>query len=375
MLYLALFLHFYQPPTQFPQITKKIAKESYEKLLKIIYYRDRSCLTVNISASLTEQLVALGLGRIIDGFKALAKEGRVELTGSAAYHPLLPKIPKREMVRQIKLNEETNREYFGPSGKGFFPPEMAYSPEVGEVVERLGYKWIILDESALPGDYTSVNFIYRKKNSKLAVFIRNRKLSLKIAFSGITNIGELLKFFDRERYDLNGDGYIIVALDGETFGHHQPGQLKFLEEILEAPSSKFQVPIKFVTISELLNLFPKRLEIEPQTSSWGESWKRWDDPKNPIHRLQWRLYRLALNQKNLTSSRLLLDRALHSDQFWWASHSPCWHPKMIERGARILKDVVLLGESSQKEKEEAKKLYDDIILTGRKLYGERIVPC
>ncbi|MBI4999862.1 hypothetical protein HZB97_03795, partial [Candidatus Gottesmanbacteria bacterium] len=290
MLYFALFLHFYPPPTPFPKITKKIAQESYEKILKIIYYQTGGRLTVNISASLTEQLEALGLGRIIDGFSVLAEEGRIEFVGSAAYHPLLPRIPRSEMVRQIKLNEEINRKYFGPSfakateDKGFFPPEMAYSPEVGEVVEKLGYKWIILDESALPGDHTGgENIIYQKKNSNLTVFIRNKKLSLAIAFSQITSVDELFRFFETEGYSLDEDRPVIAALDGETFGHHQPGQLKFLEEIFEwqMANDKWQM----ATISELFDLFPKGPEIEPKTSSWGESWKRWDNPKNPIHRL------------------------------------------------------------------------------------------
>ncbi|MBI5465181.1 hypothetical protein HY946_01070, partial [Candidatus Gottesmanbacteria bacterium] len=74
--------------------------------------------------------------------------------------------------------------------------------------------------------------------------------------------------------------------------------------------------------------------------------------------------------------RSLLDRALHSDQFWWASHSPCWHPKMIERGARMARDVILLNQSaSVQQKKEAQELYTNIILIGRKLYGEEIIPC
>lgn len=368
MLYWSWFLHFYQPPTQFPQVTKKISSESYEKILKILQTHKNAYLTVNFSASLAEQLVNLGLGKIIDGFAELAQEGRIEFTGSAAYHPLLPRIPGKEIERQIKLNEEINRKYFGPFGKlraGFFPPEMAYSPKVGEVVERLGYKWIILDESAIKMKNENrklKNEIFER--GELAVFVRNRDLSLKIAFSKITSVEELSHFLKGGK-----DGYVIAALDGETFGHHQPGQLKFLEEL-------FKCQMKFVTVSELLNLFPKRSEIEPKTSSWGDSFKRWDDPKNPIHRLQWKLYNLALSGHPSPEPRLLLDQALHSDQFWWASHSPCWHPKMIERGARMLRDVEMLDPRvGEKEKRQAQKLYNDIILTGRKLYGEEIIPC
>jgi hypothetical protein len=326
---------------------------------------------------------------------------------------------------------------------------MAYSPAVGEVVEKLGYKWIILDESAIlktkdtsdgvpaqpdSSEVDGKQTIYIKRNSQLAVFIRDRRLSLAIAFSQITSVSQLLDFLKREnntRYELRShpitgtnlasnthldeNGYVIVALDGETFGHHQPGQLKFLEELFTwnlEPGTW-----NMVTISELLKLFPQRLEIEPKTSTWGESWERWDDPKNPIHRLQWKLYRLALKvggaggdefshptlafsfpksshstmsllskgaavrvgmskivARRPLNSRALLDRALHSDQFWWASHSPCWHPKMIERGTRTLRDVVLLSPASQeKEKEEAQKLYNNIIITGRKLYGDKII--
>lgn len=400
MLYFALFLHFYQPPTQFARVTKKIAHQSYERILEIIERYKNIRLTANFSASLTEQLARLGLSKIINGLVKLAEEGRVELTGSAAYHPLLPKIPKEEMERQIRLNEKINRKYFGKAwcSRGFFPPEMAYSPEVGEVVEGLGYKWIILEGSGFeesthfssrPGLKMSRSII-RKKNSNLAVFFRNRELSLAIAFSKIKSIRELFRFFDIERYDLNEESYTIVAMDGETFGHHQPGQLKFLEEIFSLSTPplmtviKNGVNIRFVTISELFKLFPKYLEIEPKVSTWGESWDRWDNLKNPIHKFQWKLYKLALGRSNLQGGRTslkrearhLLDQALHSDQFWWASYSPCWHPKMIEKGARMLRDVVLLGPGADTEdKKKAQKLYNEIILTGRKLYGDKIIPC
>lgn len=382
MLNLALFLHLYQPTTQFPEITQKISQESYEKILGIIVKAQNCHLTVNFSVSLAERLKQIGLEKIVTGFKDLAQQGKIELTASAAYHPLLTKIPAEEIKRQIKLNDELNRKYFGSVWQGehvgFFPPEMAYSTQVGKVLEETGFKWVILDESALPYNQLAgpQKTIYRKKNSgHLSFFFRNRKLSLAIAFAEITNLNELFRFFETQRYSLDDDSYLVLAMDGETFGHHQPQQLNFLEELLNSPSKEPR--LKLVTISELFNFFPLAGEVEARLSTWGESFDRWDNPQNPIHKLQWQLFNLAMKVANQTTDKVhaLLDRAIHSDQFWWASHNPCWHPKMVERGAKMLQDVVLQSLASELEKNQAIKLYNEIVLTGRQLYGEEILPC
>ncbi len=448
---LALFLHIYQPPTQFPEVTKEITETSYLKIIDILKKNKRAKITLNICASLTEQLEKFkvhpsfakamegaprSLGEVgqsskfkvlLGDIKKLAEEGRIEFTGSAAYHPLLPKIPNNEIVRQIKLNEQINKTIFGDvfSPSGFFPPEMAYERRVGEIVEKLGYKWLLLDESAFPRKtgFRSNDRLYKLKGTSLKVFFREREASLGIAFSKITTVSEFSKvFLDK----VAPQSFIILAMDGETFGHHQIAQLSFLEEFLA--SSKFEL----VTISELLTKFKKIDEIEPLASTWGATiedvehgriFPRWDNPNNLIHRLQWKLYDLALrvvessdqqkhqalNTKYQTSTKFqilnskhfgalnfenwdlfgacdfgfgnlttreILDRAVHSDQFFWAAHDPCWHPQMVERGANMLKEVVLSVEGvSSKDKQKAEMLYDKIVQIGKELYGDEIVSC
>lgn len=397
---IALFLHIYQPPTQFPEVTKEIVETSYLKIIDILKKNKRAKITLNICASLTEQLENADYHGLLTDLHGLAKEGRVEFTGSAAYHPLLPKVPNDEIVRQIKLNEQINKTVFGDAWRpsGFFPPEMAYERRVGEVVEKLGYKWLLLDESAFPrkAGFRYNDRLYKLKGTALKVFFREREASLGIAFAKTTTVSEFRRVFLKE---VVPQSFIILAMDGETFGHHQIDQLSFLEEFLA--SSKFE----FVTISELLTKFKKIEEVEPLASTWGATiedtelgriFPRWDNPENPIHQLQWELYRLALkiNSKsqilNLKqfgppagglefgnlSTQEILDRALHSDQFFWAAHDPCWHPQMVERGARMLREVVLSAEGvSSKDKQKAEMLYDKIVETGKKMYGEETVAC
>ena len=114
-MYWANFLHIYQPPTQTEEIVRKVARESYEVLVRVLENAPTSRLTLNINATLTQQLDRYGLGNVIEGLRRLAERKQIELTGSAMYHPILPLLPREEVIRQIQLNTEVNRSYFGDS--------------------------------------------------------------------------------------------------------------------------------------------------------------------------------------------------------------------------------------------------------------------
>lgn len=432
---LCLFLHIYQPPTQVPEVTHRITEVSYLKITELLQKYRKAKLTLNMCASLTEKLIGSGRaikedwekGRLLlENIENLVKKGQIELTGSAAYHPLLPSLPAREIVRQIHLNDLINHEFLGEAWhpKGFFPPEMAWNRKIGEIVNKLGYRWVVLDQIAKPerllkaedrNDQAKV--IYKLAGTDLYIFFRQRSLSLRVAFAERMTVEEFTglyrKYFQSPISNLQPP---ILAMDGETFGHHHPGQLKFLEELFS--SGEFEL----LMVSELFDQNQKVVEIEPCDSAWG-SQERWDNPDNLVHSLQWKLFYLALacvkksmrkihnaepffsvsnsetferlevsalglkisenggrelteDQRKWLRMRLLLDRAVHSDQFWWASHNPCWHPEMVEKGARLLREVVVSAPmTSLSERKRAEDLYRRIVETGHKLYGDRIIGC
>lgn len=407
----APFLHLYQPPTQFPRVLRKIAEESYVPLVSFLERNPHAKLTLNISASLTQQLDEIGFEDVLSDLRRLAERGQVELTGSAAFHPLLSRIPFSEISRQVRLNEEINREFFGEVYKprGFFPPEMAYSKKVGDAVAELGYEWILVEDCSSSIQPVDFDRVYQLDKLDLAVFFRNKKLSIAIAFNQVKNAAEFETLAEKELKEVDstssprGD-FILVALDGETFGHHHKDGFEILEGIYD----KFES----WTISELVSRYPKGEENDPMESTWaashadckkGSIYPRWDDPGSPLHPKQWELYRLAIdvvrNSKfrsseitklrnyeitgvpgeNLTSgekrwleAREILDRAIHSDQFWWASHNPHWHPAMVERGADLLlKAILATPEVSEAKEQRARELYQEITTEGIKLYGRK----
>ena len=126
------FLHIYQPPTQKPFWIHKITAESYRPILKQLKEFPKAKLTLNANGILLDHFDKYGEDDVLQLMRDLLERGQLELTGSAKYHPLLPFLPENEVIRQIKLNEETHRKYFGDlhKPKGFFPPEMGFSKEV-----------------------------------------------------------------------------------------------------------------------------------------------------------------------------------------------------------------------------------------------------
>lgn len=59
--------HFYQPPTQFPDVLKKICRESYRPLIELLSEFERARATVNINGSLTQMLLDCGGEDVVSG--------------------------------------------------------------------------------------------------------------------------------------------------------------------------------------------------------------------------------------------------------------------------------------------------------------------
>lgn len=367
-MYWANFMHMYQPPTQKPYWVKRVADESYRPVFRGLVERPTIKSTININAVLVELLDANGCADVIADIRTLLERGQIELTASAKYHALLPFLPVKEIQRQVRLNNESHRKYFGEAyqPKGFFPPEMAYSPAVAQIVADMGFDWMIVDELSFPtGQKPDHAVRYTVEGlDNLGIFFRERQASWSILSGEMGTAKLLLENFASR---LPKHEYLLTAMDGETFGHHRPGMEKMLFEMTN------QSELPTVKLSELTELFPETKAISTQPSTWAlmekdlernAPFSRWLDPDNEIHTLQWKLLNLALKvAPHQSEAEDTLDRALHSDQFWWASARPWWSIEMIERGSKELYDAIIAADVSAETKAKAKGLYSDIVFT------------
>jgi alpha-amylase/alpha-mannosidase (GH57 family) len=369
-------LHFYQPFWQKREILEKVVKESYQPILKILKENKKVKITFNICGSLTEILIKFGFKEILNEFKKIALKGQIEFTGSAVYHPILPLLPKEEVIRQIKLNEKINKKIFGKiwQPKGFFLPEMAYDKKTAKIIKSLNYQWLILDEIAYNGKIGKVNFtkVYQIKNLKMNVVFRNRGLS-DIFYTGWLDSEE--KFYQALKNDKRSDEFLITAFDAENLGHHKPGSEKIFENLVKK--------IETMSISEFIEKIKEKEIVEPIPSSWSTReieikqkipYPLWFHPQNKIHQLQWQLTYLIIRKinrfkkdKKFKEARELLDRALNSCQYWWASAMPWWSFKIIEENAEnFVKIFKILEKKDLKLIKTAEKIKEKIIFMAKK---------
>ena len=367
----ANFLHIYQPANQIDEIFDRVVNESYKPLIKTLKDFPETKITLNINGALSEQFERRGYKELIDDISFVAGRGQIEFTDSAMYHALLPFLSEEEIVRQIKLNNETNTRIFGSAynPKGFFPPEMAYSPTLPKILKKLGYDWLIIDEIAFNGRINQIdaNCIYEIEKEGLAVYFRERSHSNLIMSALVRREQDFQEILGAEH---EKKGYIITAMDGETFGHHRPGLQDLLTGLLRSDD------FEHIFISELPNYFKNKLLVTPITSTWastekdieeGKQFLTWKDDKNAIHSLQWEFQELAKKlvykeKEEESEARKKLDVAISSDHFFWASARPWWSLEVIELGAWNLLDTVRsVHKISRDQIIKAEELYHKII--------------
>jgi alpha-amylase/alpha-mannosidase (GH57 family) len=370
------FLHFYQPANIESYSVQKALDKSYYRLLRLMEENSNLRMTWNISGCLLVRIEDEKKIDFINRLSKLVKSGRIELTGSAAYHGFLPLLPEFEVIRQIKENEKTLKKYFGSKFKpdGFFLPEMAYSVAVAKIVKKLGYKWIVLDEIAYDGGKSRPNFnlFYIDKNSNLKVIFRNRE------FSSSYPPDRLMIEVKKLKTEID---IVCTATDAELYGLRHEDPTAELERVVKIKKLVTETISEFISRISLKNVKLEKIEVVP--CSWESSrkeiasqepFKLWFDKKNKIHNYLWKFTNLALSldskykkDKNYEWFKWHLVRGIASCTFWWASAKDfskifgpyAWSPDGIERGLEdLVRSVRSLNDpKTKKYKLQAEKYY------------------
>ncbi len=347
---LSLLLHLYQPSYQDKQIFKRIADESYIPLIRFLKANKNFKVTLNTPLSFLESLDKFGYNSMISDLHFLLDRKQVELVGSGAYHPLLPKIPNHIAEKEIILNEYGLGYYFGrrqgfegenailvSNINGFFPPELAINNDVLRLLDSLGYRWVLVDHTAVLNEKPSA--IYSVSGLNIKVIVRNSTLSNMLAFSRSSDIENL-------KESLLSSNNHVLAMDGETFGHHNRSGIDLLYSLMDTLTS---VNIQTATCSEYLS-YHSALEITGLSeSTWStyvkegkieNTYPLWASVDNTVQSKQWELLNLvnsAYNEPQIT---------IQDDQY---ANKPLWHLGAVVKDIKdpslvqdVLKEIILL---------------------------------
>ncbi len=289
---------------------------------------------------------------VIPVHRRLQKKGQIEIITTAYYHPIIPllvdnytalratpglALPQRfafpeDARAQVEMALSQYRRLFDAEACGFWPPEMAVSPETLPLLADLGLKWTITDEQILArsldleiyrdgyGHVLNPEVLYQPylacgEGVELPIIFRDHHLSDRIGFvyqhmSAHAAAGDLVHRLQviREKLQGSSGNYLVtIALDGENAWEWYAGEKN---EFLHALYGKLAADpyLKTVTVAAYLaENPPKRRITHLATGSWVDhNLARW----------------IGTEHKNRIWNRLLETRQAVQK---WAAKSPAPH--------------------------------------------------
>jgi len=259
------------------------------------------------------------VAEVIPLHKRLQDEGRIEVTMTPFFHPILPllldsnlasiavpdiELPPRytygfDAVAQLNLGIDFYTKTFGQPPKGMWPAEGAVAQGIVGMVARAGMQWMASDEEVLARSLGKTSFarsgqevvqdadaLYRpyivsSRGDQMYIIFRDKAISDKVGFtySGTPGAAAARDFVNRIlaiRARLEGSGatgphLVSVILDGENAWEHYPNDGKeFLHNMYRLLQEEQEKgTIRTITPSAYVTQFPDEPKIE---ELWAGSW-------------------------------------------------------------------------------------------------------
>ncbi len=179
------------------------------------------------------------------------------------HHTILPLCPTRDEVLQVRWGLMSFEHRFGHAAEGMWLPEMAVDLETLQVLYDNGVKFTVLSQAQVRGATEGAGpyWVNLPSGGRLAVYVRDDYHSVQLAF-GLRTLGGAGRWARGTLAPLKKSygRMFLLALDGETFGYHHPGEEHFLHwlAVYEAGAIGYEV----TTLTRDLREHPPEKEVE-----------------------------------------------------------------------------------------------------------------
>ena len=300
--YLCLHGHFYQPPRDNPftnQVPIEPAATPYanfnEKITTECYLPNAEAGNfdyINFDlgptlASWMENAHPDVYERIIEADKKhRAIYGVGNAMAQAYNHTILPLSKTRDKRTQILWGLSDFRHRYGREATGMWLAETAVDVECLDLLAQHGITYTVLApwQAATNIDPSEPYLVSLPGGRSITVFFFNAPLSGGVSFdSNMTNNADLFaesylpEHIVQSKRNAGEPQIILIATDGELYGHHKLWRDKFLTHLIQigAPGFGFEV----CSLEYYMRMFPPTKEVTLRTpSAWscGHGVARWD---------------------------------------------------------------------------------------------------
>ncbi len=259
------------------------------------------------------------VAEVIPLHKRLQDEGRIEITMTPFFHPILPllfdsnlatiatpdiELPTRfnyplDAIEQVKLGVAFYEEVFGQPPRGMWPAEGAVAQQIVNMVGKEGIEWMATDEEVLAHSLGKSGFtrnsaetvqdadtLYRphiaaSRSNQVYTLFRDKVISDKVGFtySGTPGKAAARDFVDRilairqQLADSGAEGphLVSVILDGENAWENYDNDGKaFLNEMYHLlQEEQDKGTIQTITPGDFVSQHPEQPQLD---ELWAGSW-------------------------------------------------------------------------------------------------------
>jgi alpha-amylase/alpha-mannosidase (GH57 family) len=286
--------HFYQPPREDP-LTGEIPIEpgaapyrNWNERINAQCYRPNAQLgnfahiSFNVGPTLMQWLEKHDpetLHKIIEQEQQVWEKFGVSNGMAQSYnHTILPLASYHDKVTQVRWGIADFEYRFGHRPQGIWLPETAADDETLEVLVECGIEFTILAPWQANTNHLDASQPYRVPlpgGKYITVFFYNQDLSTRVSFDPGATVNAdrfviegLIPKFRTHKGTVREPQIVMVASDGELYGHHQPFRDKFLSYLMDGALSQQPMVNSFPAL--WMRHYPPQNEITiHQKSSWS----------------------------------------------------------------------------------------------------------
>ncbi len=325
--------HFYQPPREDPienEVPREPSAFPYHDWNERIYdtcylpnilIGNFSRISFDIGPTLSRWLRKHhpdALQKIIAADReSVLKTGHGNAIAQPYHHTILPLATKQEKETEITWGIEDFKYDFGRNPEGMWLPETAVDLETLGLLADHGIKFTILAPWQISPEVDLRRSPFRVKvpgDRELAVFAYNAELSSRVSFDSFatSNADQFMNEHVRNRFTKSLERqYVMLATDGELYGHHQEYRDLFLSQLVNGSITTSGLFLDFpATWLQKKDELPSVEIIENTSWSCHHGIKRWCEECGCTPGATWKYY---LRQ---TLNGIASDIDFHCDQYF-----------------------------------------------------------
>jgi alpha-amylase/alpha-mannosidase (GH57 family) len=211
-------VHNHQPVGNFGFVFEQMYAKSYEPFVRILKQHPKVKCTFHVTGPLWEWIQGHS-PEYGDWLKAMAARGQVELFTGGMYEPILPILPDRDKVGQIRMMTEFLKKNFGVGARGMWVAERVWEPHLPMALREAGVEYITIDDAHFKStgfseEDTYGYYLTEEQGASVGVFPISEKMRYLAPFR---QVNESIDFL-RSVADDSGDRCVVLMDDGEKFG-------------------------------------------------------------------------------------------------------------------------------------------------------------